>query len=62
MKKPKVDAISDNDPIFFVMAAASLALKKENKKEHAEKMRKRLRFTQSNDEAMRIIQEYVEII
>ncbi|MFS0782809.1 hypothetical protein [Bacillus sp. 1P06AnD] len=62
MKKPRVNLLSVDDHFFLVMASASLALKKENRRELAEKMRQRVHLSKDTDEALSIIKEYVDIV
>lgn len=60
--KPHCQLTGQNGNVYNLIAAASRALKKSGKKDKAEEMRKRImEKAQSYDEALTIIEEYVEV-
>ena len=59
--KPKCALIGKNGNIFNLMSIASKTLENNNMREKAEEMRNRITSSKSYDEALYIIQEYVEI-
>lgn len=59
--KPKCALIGENGNIFNLMGIASRTLEKNNMKEKAKEMRDRITSSNSYDEALSIIGEYVEI-
>lgn len=59
--KPKCALIGENGNIFNLMGIASRTLEKNNMKEKAKEMRDRITSSNSYDEALSIIEEYVEI-
>ena len=59
--KPKCALIGKNGNIFNLMAIASRTLEQNNMREKAKEMRDRITSSNSYDEALFIIQEYVEV-
>lgn len=59
--KPKCALIGKNGNIFNLMSIASKTLENNNMREKAEEMRNKITSSKSYDEALCIIQEYVEI-
>lgn len=59
--KPKCALIGKNGNIFNLMGIASRTLEENNMREKAKEMRERITSSNSYDEALGIMQEYVEI-
>lgn len=59
--KPKCALIGKNGNIFNLMGIASRTLEENNMREKAKEMRERITSSNSYDEALFIIQEYVEV-
>ena len=59
--KPKCKLVGKDGNIFNLMGIASKTLKEENLKEKADEMVYRITKSESYDEALRIIMEYVEV-
>lgn len=59
--KPKCALIGKNGNIFNLMGIASRTLEENNMREKAKEMRDRITTSNSYDEALFIIQEYVEV-
>lgn len=60
-EKPVVKLIGENGNIFSLMSITSKALKKAGQKQEAEKMKGRISNARDYDEALSIIQEYVQV-
>ena len=58
--KPKCKLVGENGNIFNLMGIAARTLKRAGLREEAEEMVDRITKSQSYDEALRIIMEYVE--
>jgi hypothetical protein len=58
--KPKCKLVGENGNIFNLMGIAARTLKRAGLREEAEEMVSRITKSQSYDEALRIIMEYVE--
>lgn len=61
MTKPRCKLIGEDGNIFNLMGIASKTLKKVGMKDEADEMVDRITKSQSYDEALAIIMEYVEI-
>ena len=61
MKKPKCKLVGEDGNVFNLIALASKALKKENMNKRAEEMKDRIFKAKSYEEALQIIDEYVNI-
>lgn len=62
MNKPKVQLSGKDGNIFVLMGVASEELKRNNMKEEAEEMTNRIFFEAgSYEEALHIIQEYLDV-
>ena len=61
MEKPKCKLSGENGNIFNLLALAGKALKKAGLKEQAAEMGERAWASGSYDEALAIIQEYVDV-
>ncbi len=60
-EKPKCPLIGQNGNVFNLMGIASKTLKKNGMADEAKEMCSRITFSGSYDEALSIIDEYVEI-
>jgi hypothetical protein len=58
--KPKCKLVGENGNIFNLMGIAARTLKRAGLREEAEEMVSRITKSQSYDEALRIIMEYVD--
>lgn len=61
MHKIEVKLIGEDGNIFNLLSLASRALKREGQNEEAKEMEKRVFESESYEQALRIIGEYVEI-
>jgi len=60
MEKPTIQVVGEDGNVFLVLGKASKALKRANEWEKAEEMAKRVTDSGSYDDALTIIQEYVD--
>ena len=60
-KKPKAKLIGENGNIFNLLGIASVVLRKEGMVDQIQEMNNRVWKSQSYDEALAIIMEYVEV-
>lgn len=61
VQKPKAKLVGANGNIFNLLSIASKSLKTAGQKDKATEMSKRVMSSNSYDEALRIITEYVEV-
>ena len=61
IKKPKAKLIGENGNIFNLLGIASVVLRKEGMVDQIQEMNNRVWKSQSYDEALAIIMEYVEV-